>query len=124
MNIYPIGVFMISKDKQTIIDFFSIIPDPRIDRTKHHKLMDILVVSICAIICGANNFVAIENFGKVREDWFKTFLDLKGGIPSHDTISRVFSLIDPKVLQQCFIQWLQARHWAGRRKTPSAEGNP
>jgi predicted transposase YbfD/YdcC len=99
---------MISRDRQSIIDFFSVIPDPRIDRTKHHKLMDILILSICAIICGANNFVAIENFGKVRKEWLESFLELKGGIPSHDTISRVFSLIDSKILQECFIQWLQA----------------
>jgi len=67
--------------------------DPRIDRRKRHKLLDIVVISIYAVICGADGWVAVETFGKARQAWFERFLELPNGIPSHDTFGRVFSLL-------------------------------
>jgi predicted transposase YbfD/YdcC len=79
--------------------------DPRVERTKHHKLMDILGIALCATLCGADTFVAMEQFGLAKIDWLKTFLELPNGIPSHDTIGRVFALLDPETFARCFGNW-------------------
>ncbi len=91
-----------------VMEYLSTITDPRKDRTRLHSLRDILVLSLCAIICGADGFVAIEEFGRLKESWLRTFLDLPNGIPSHDTIGRVFALLDPKALEAAFRAWTQA----------------
>ena len=83
------------------------ITDPRMEGKNAHLLIDILVISICAIICGAEHWTEIEDFGKCKKKWFSSFLKLPNGIPSHDTIGRVFALIDPKQLQQCYVEWIQ-----------------
>jgi hypothetical protein len=70
---------------------FGDLEDPRIDRTKLHKLVDILVIAICAVIAGADNWEDVEEFGKAKLEWFKTFLELANGVPSHDTFNRVFA---------------------------------
>jgi len=69
----------------TVFEYLGTMPDPRIDRTKDHKLLDIVVVAVCAVICGADGWVGIEEFGKSKLDWFKQFPGLPNGIPSHDT---------------------------------------
>ncbi|MEK6623360.1 MAG: transposase family protein [Bdellovibrionota bacterium] len=79
---------------QDKIEHFKVISDPRINRTKKHNLLDILVVSVCAIIGKCETWVDIEEYGHARKEWFRTFLELPNGIPSHDTFGRVFSLID------------------------------
>jgi hypothetical protein len=79
------------KPKITIADHFLGIEDPRIDRTKRHKLIDIMTIAICAVICGADGWVAIETYGCAKYEWLKTFLELPNGIPSHDTFARVFA---------------------------------
>ncbi|MHB1459608.1 MAG: ISAs1 family transposase [Armatimonadota bacterium] len=89
-------------------DYFSELPDPRLDRQKRHSLMDILFISVCATICGATSFVDMADFGKAKTDWLKERLDLEYGIPSHDTFGRVFSLIDPEAFGACFIDWTHA----------------
>jgi len=86
-------------------DAFITIQDPRIDRTKKHKLVDILIIALCATICGVEGWEEIEIFAEEREDWFKGFLVLPNGIPSHDTMYRVFSRIDPKEFNQALLRW-------------------
>ncbi|MCP4459416.1 MAG: ISAs1 family transposase, partial [Cytophagales bacterium] len=81
---------------------------PRLNRKKEHLLIDIVIITICAVICGADDWVAISQFGVARESWFKTFLKLPNGIASHDTFGRVFSLISPEKFQTCFRNWVQS----------------
>jgi hypothetical protein len=85
---------------EKIEEHFGTVKDPRIDRSKDHKLIDIISIAICAVICGAEGWVDIENFGKSKMIWLKTFLELPNGIPSHDTFGRVFSLINPEELSE------------------------
>ena len=95
------------EQKKTFSDYFSEIEDPRIERTKKHKLEDIFFIAICGVICGANDWVNIEMFGKAKEDWLKEYLELPNGIPSHDTFGRVFQQIDPKEFQKRFLEWIR-----------------
>lgn len=94
-------------DPATSIDkHFANVEDPRVDRTKLHKLLDILVIAICAVICGADNWEEVQLFGESKEAWFKTFLELPNGIPAHDTFWRVFARLDPGQFQQSFVSWI------------------
>lgn len=92
----------------TIVEHFGGLEDPRMDRTKLHPLINILVIALCAVISGADNWVDIELFGQSKREWFAKFLDLSNGIPSHDTFGRVFSLLDAEQFQSCFTNWVQA----------------
>lgn len=94
--------------KADIGEYFAGLDDPRIDRTKRHKLLDIVVIAICAVICGADGWVDVEEFGKAKKKWLRTFLEMPNGIPSHDTFGRVFAQLDPEQFQQSFIDWVQA----------------
>ena len=66
------------------------------------------MITICAVICGADNWVEIENYGHAQKEWLETFLELPKGIPSHDTLMRLFARLKPKELQQCFLSWIEA----------------
>jgi predicted transposase YbfD/YdcC len=94
---------------------FAAVPDPRIERTKRHQLLDILTIAICAVICGADSWVDVELFGQAKLTWLRTFLPLPHGIPSHDTFGRVFAALDPQQFEQCFLSWVRAvvTHTAG-----------
>jgi len=91
-----------------ISQYFATVDDPRVDRTKDHALLDIIIIAICAVICGADGWVDVEEFGKTKRAWLATFLALPNGIPSHDTFGRVFARIDPDQFQQSFLQWVEA----------------
>ena len=88
--------------------FFATLTDPRVDRTKRHSLLEILIVAVCATLGNANGWADIERFGKAKLDFFRTFLELPHGIPSHDTFGRVFARLDPAALMACIQQWLDA----------------
>ena len=91
-----------------LIECFSTLKDPRIERNKSHQLIDIIVLSISAIASGADGWEAIEDFGKTKLDWLRQFVPLKNGIPSHDCIAYVLSRLSPTGFRQCFMDWTQA----------------
>ena len=99
---------MPKKPLEAIEEHFSKVSDPRVERTKEHKLIDLIAIAICAVICGAEGWVDIELFGKSKLPWLKTFLELPNGIPSHDTFGRVFSRIDAQEFQLAFYEWVWA----------------
>lgn len=86
--------------------YFEALEDPRVaDRNLRHKLEDIFTITILGTICGADNWVEINNFALAKEDWLREFLELPHGIPSHDTLGRVFALLDASIFEQCFTEW-------------------
>lgn len=87
---------------------FADLEDPRIDRTRRHDLLDIVVIAICAVICGADGWVDVAKYGRAKRDWLATFLALPHGIPSHDTFRRVFCLLKPEAFLECFQRWIDA----------------
>lgn len=97
-----------SNPTSTIASSFAALEDPRVEGRSRHKLLDILVIGICAVICGADDYPGMEEFGKAKEKWFCTFLELPAGIPSHDTFWRLFSALDPEQFQACFLDWMKA----------------
>jgi len=90
-----------------ISEHFAHIKDPRINRTREHPLINIIVIAICGVLCGADSWVEIEQFGEAKQAWLGGFLDLTNGIPSHDTFGRVFARIDPEQFQAGFFSWVQ-----------------
>src|SRR5947209_13820985 len=95
----------------TITNHFGSMPDPRIDRCKHHKLIDIITIAICAVISHADGWTDIEAYGRAKETFLRQFLELPNGIPSHDTFQRVFARLDPLAFQQSFLHWVASiRH--------------
>lgn len=89
---------------------FRKLQDPRIDRRKIHSLEAVLVIALCAVVSGAQDFQQVALFGQKRIEWLKRFLDLPGGVPSHDTFERVFARLDPVAFQECFARWMTAWH--------------
>ena len=92
----------------SLLECFEDVPDPRVDRTKSHKLIDILVISICTLLCCGESFNDMEEFGNAKHDWLKTFLELPNGIPTHDTFNRVFAALDPQHFLDSFLRWTQS----------------
>jgi predicted transposase YbfD/YdcC len=91
-----------------LIEHFAHLDDPRVERTRLHQLLDIVVIAICAVIAGAESWDDIALFGEVKRAWFATFLALPNGIPSHDTFNRVFAALDPDQFRAGFASWVQA----------------
>src|SRR5688572_5764654 len=108
--------------KLSLIEHFKDLPDPRLDRTKEHDLIDILVIAICTLLCAGESFNDMEDFGKAKEDWFKTFLRLGNGIPSHDTFNRLFAALDPQAFLDCFVRWTQSLRAAVAQEIVALDG--
>jgi predicted transposase YbfD/YdcC len=88
-----------------LLRFFEDLPDPR-GRNRLHKLTDLLVIAILAVICGADGWEDVALFGRAKQKWFRTFLELPRGIPSHDTFGRVFARLNPEAFEACFVAWI------------------
>ena len=99
---------MESRIDATIKTHFAGLEDPRSEINREHKLLDMVVIAILAVICGANDWVAVAMFGRSKEEWLKTFLELPSGIPSHDTFWRLFRRLNPEPFQLCFSRWITA----------------
>jgi predicted transposase YbfD/YdcC len=103
-------------------EFLSFVDDPRVERTRKHSLETILVLSLLAVLCGADTFVEIEHYGEAKKEWLSTFLDLSNGIPSHDTIGRVFALLSTAQLTDAFQRWTHAMAAGSREKLVAIDG--
>lgn len=88
--------------------YFGEIPDPRVERTRAHQLLDIIAIALFAVLSGADSWVAIETYGNAKRNWLKSFLALPNAIPSHDTFARVFARLDPEAFEVSFQRWIQA----------------
>ena len=93
-----------------ITQFFERLPDPRRLGKVKHPLINLIVMSLCGVIGGADDFHEISRFVRERSDWFSRILDMKHGVPSHDTFSRVFRALNPIAFQQCLLKWVTALH--------------
>jgi predicted transposase YbfD/YdcC len=98
---------MEENNRRDLESLFAQVEDPRMERTKLHRLRDIIILAICGVLCGAEGWVEIEEFGNAKKAFFTDLLDLPNGIPSHDTFGRVFALIEPKQFEASFIRWVQ-----------------
>jgi hypothetical protein len=96
------------KPKGKLSEHFDEIEDPRIERTKRHKLIDILTIAILAVIYGADSWVGMESFGQAKHIWLKRILELLNGIPSHDAFARVFARLNPEQFPACFLKWVRS----------------
>lgn len=90
-----------------LADAFAEVVDPRIDRTKRHRLLDILTITLCGVLCGAENWVEIADWAEAKWAWLTDWLGLEHGVPSHDTLGRVFDRLDPVQFETGFARWVQ-----------------
>jgi len=102
--------------------YFGDMPDPRVTGRCDHKLIDIIIVAICAVLSGAETWGEVELFGEEREGWLKQFLELSNGVPSHDTFRRVFSLLDARMFQERFIGWVEQTFQVKREQVIAIDG--
>jgi len=105
----------------SIKDFFGEVTEPR-DSNKRHTLLDIITIALCAVICGADSWEDIEEFGTTKRAWFETFLELPHGIPTHDTFARVFASMDSKEFQQAFLRWVEAIQKTTKNRIVAIDG--
>src|SRR6267154_2107717 len=108
--------------KLSLIEHFKDLPDPRVNRTKDHDLIDILIIAVCTLLCAGESFNDMEDFGHAKRDWFKTFLTLRNDIPSHDTFNRLFAALDPKEFLDCFLRWTQSLRQAVAQEIVALDG--
>jgi hypothetical protein len=120
-----------SPGASSIRHHFAGLSDPRRRHGQRHRLLDVIVIALCAVIAGSNTWPEVETFGQRRRDWLARFLDLDNGVPCHDTFERVFDRLDPVALQRCLLSWLAAPagglgagHVATDGKTARRSGSP
>ena len=106
----------------SLVEHFQQVPDARLDRTKEHALLDIIVIAICAVICGADNWVEIAEWGNEKQAWLSQFVALANGIPSHDTFGRVFSRLDAEAFQEAFLGWVQSVYTTSEGQVIALDG--
>ena len=109
-------------DIPILIECFSEVSDPRIERCQRHKLIDILVIALCSVLTGGQGPTEMETFGEAKLSWLKQFLELRHGIPSHDTFGRVLSLIDPQQFEQCLLKWVNSQIQLGDDEVVPIDG--
>jgi predicted transposase YbfD/YdcC len=105
-----------------ILAKFENLTDPRVERTKEHLLLDMISIALCAAICGADSWVDVEKFGHAKQDWFRRFLALPKGIPSHDTFGRVFARLDTAEFLTCLQNWLRSLHLSLKEQGIAIDG--
>jgi len=105
-----------------LLHHFAELDDPRTDHTRLHNLLDIIALTLCAVVSGAEGWTDVEGYGEEKQDWLETFLDLPNGIPSHDTIGRVFGAMDAATFQECFLSWMHAVVGASNGKLIAIDG--
>lgn len=108
--------------KLIVEEFLAFVEDPRVERTRKHPLETIIVISLLAVICGADSFAEIERYATIKHDWLATFIDLRGGVPSHDTIGRVLSALDPRSLAEALRRWTLAMTNASQENLIAIDG--
>ena len=109
-------------DVSSFIELLAALPDPRVERTRRHSLESILFLCLCGTVCGANDLVAIEDFGIARRAFLEKFVDFPNGIPPHDTIGRVLAKLDPTALEQMFTKWMRGVAEATKRDVVAIDG--
>ena len=92
---------------QSLIEHFSKLEDPRVERNKKHELMDVIVLCVCAVVSGAEGWSDIEEFGRAKLDWLRRYVPLANGVPVDDTIARVISALSVSGFQDCFTSWME-----------------
>jgi predicted transposase YbfD/YdcC len=97
-----------SSPSPALTEYFADLDDPRREGSVDYPLDEIIILTICAVICGADGFTSIASFGQAKKDWLGQFLELENGIPSHDTIGRLFGLLDPEAFEARFSEWVRA----------------
>jgi predicted transposase YbfD/YdcC len=90
----------------SLLTHFQVLQDPRLERSRLHNLLDIVAITICAVICGADSWVDVQKYGQAKHDWLQRFLRLPNGIPSHDTFGRLFAALAPESFRDCFAAWV------------------
>lgn len=108
--------------KLSLIEHFKDLPDPRVQGRCDHDLLDVLVIAVCTLLCGGTGFDDMADFGRAKEAWFKTFLTLRHGIPSHDTFNRVFAALKPEAFLECFLRWTQSLRQAVAQEIVALDG--